>query len=896
MIDEALTFAPVDLVLRDGETVRVRPVQPDDEPRLVAFLEGLPAEARAFRFFSGGLSMRRAARYAMSQLDAGGFGLVAVAGEPSVVVAHAMWSRPTYGAAEVAFAVAGDWQGRGLATLLLAHLAAEARVRGIETFTAIVLPDNHRMIAVLRESGFPVVVRTEPGQLVVTMPTETDGEAHRRFEQRDRDAAIAAVRHLLAPRSIALVGASARAGSVGAALLVNLRGGRRPLHLVGRRGGEIDGTPVFASIGDVPGPVDLAVIALPAAHVVEAARACGRAGVRTVLVVASGFEDADGARRRDELVGVCRDFGMRLVGPNTIGVLSTASGGAFDATFARTAPSRGSVGLLAQSGGLLVSALEQGRAHGVGLSAAVSIGDRADISSNDLLQWWEQDPATRVIALYLESFGNPRSFARIARRVSRVKPIVAVKAGRSAAGAHAAASHTGSLVAESDRTTDALFRHAGIVRTDTFRELLDVAALLASQPLPEGRRVGIVTNAGGPAILCADACDAAGLRVAELGRGTRTALARLLPPAAAVDGPVDMLGDATPARFSDVVRTVAEDPALDALIVICAPTFAAPPDAVAAAIEDAAAAAARRIPVIAVVLAERPAGAAPTGIPVVAFPEDAARALGHAADYAAWRRAPHEPAPRPSDLDPDAAAAVLAEALGSGREWLSGEELGRLADAYGLPRTPARVVAGPEEAVAVAAELGGPVAVKGLSATLVHKTDSGAARLGLAGAGEVRAGARDVCQAVAAAGHHLDGLLVQQMAPPGTELLIGVTQDPALGAVVACAAGGVTAQLIDDVAVRLAPLETGDADEMLRSLRLFRVLAGYRGAPGADLRAVADVLQRLAAMAAAHPEIREVDANPVLAHPDGAVIVDLRVRIAPAVRRPWAPSVQESTR
>ena len=328
-----------------------------------------------------------------------------------------------------------------------------------------------------------------------------------------------------------------------------------------------------------------------------------------------------------------------------------------------------------------------------------------------------------------------------------------MKAGTSAAGAQAAASHTGSLVAESDRTTDALFRHAGIIRTDTFRELLDVAALLASQPLPEGRRVGIVTNAGGPAILCADACDARA-------SGSPSSRRRPAAPSKACSRPrrpsaIPSTCSATPPPTGSPTwcGRSAEDPALDALIVICAPTFAAPPDAVVAAIEDAAAAAARRIPVLAVVLAERPGSAAAARVPVVAFPEDAARALGRAADYAAWRRAPHAPAALPSGIDPDAAAAVLAEALGSGREWLSGEELARLADAYGLPRAPARVVAGPDEAVAAAAELGGPVAVKGLSATLVHKTDAGAVRLGLAGAAEVRAGAREVCAAVAAAGH-----------------------------------------------------------------------------------------------------------------------------------------------
>jgi acyl-CoA synthetase (NDP forming)/GNAT superfamily N-acetyltransferase len=883
----------VDVVLRHGDTVRVRPLRRDDEAALVDFLEDLSDESRAFRFFSGGLSMRHAAHDAMAQALGGGYGLVAVAGEPPAIVAHAMFSPTADDAAEVAVAVADEWHGRGVATLLLAHLAAEARARGLDTFTAVVLPDNHRMIEVFRESGFAVRVRSEPHQLAVEMPTAATEDARSRFEHRDRIAAVAAVRHLLAPRSVALIGATARPGSVGAALLRNLRGSHAgPLYLIGRRAGEIAGMRVHASIADVPDTVDLAVLAVPADAVLGAARACGRAGVRTLVVVASGFEDDGGARRRAALLSVCRDFGMRLVGPNTIGVLSTASGAELNATFARTAPERGAVGLLAQSGGLLVSALEQGRSHGVGLSAAVSIGDRADISSNDLLQWWEQDPATRVIALYLESFGNPRTFAQIARRVALVKPIVAVKAGTSAAGASAAASHTGSLVAESGRATEALFGHAGIIRTDSFRELLDVAALLESQPLPLGRRVGIVTNAGGPAILCADACDAAGLALPSLAAGTRRALRAVLSDAAAVRNPVDILGDAPPARFAAAVAAVAADPGIDALIVICAPTFAVEPHDAVQALEEAAAQLPRPIPVVVVLLADRSPSAATAAVPVMSFPEDAARALGRAADHADWRRRPHSPAPAPAGIDADAAAAVLAEALGAGREWLGGEHLERLARAYSLPLAEAQLVAGAADAVRAAAVIGVPVAIKAVAPGLVHKTDAGAVRVDLTGDDEVRAAAEAVSAAVAGAGHELEALLVQRMAPVGTELLVGVAHDPAFGPVVACAAGGVLAELLDDVAVRIAPLDAGDADGMLRSLRVHRLLAGFRGAPPADVAAVADVIARLAALAAAHPEVREVDANPVIAGPDGAVIVDLRVRVAPAARRPWAPSLQ----
>ncbi len=433
-----------DAVLADGTTVRIRPVHTQDEPELGAMLDGLSQHSRLLRFFTGGANLREAAALAATAP-----GVVALAGDPEHVVGHALYVRDRPGSAEVAFEVAQSWHGRGVGTVLLGAVAQRAAAEGIDTLTAIVMPENHAMIDVFRHSGFPVSVHASPGELQVELGTTVGPDALRRFGERERVGAVAAIEHFMAPASIAIVGASARPGSVGAAVVANLRASfDGPLHLVGR--GQ--------SVRDVPGPVELAVVAVPAAAVERVARDCAAKHVQALLVLSAGFEDAAGRERRERLAAFCRSAGMRLIGPNCLGV----AGSHLNATFARSRPQPGSVALVSQSGGIAIAALEQGHDHGVGLSAFASIGDRADVSSNDVIQWCEADDTTAVIALYLESFGNPRRFSRIARRVSRTKPIVAVKAGRSAAGRRAAGSHTGALVAASDATVDALFAQAGV--------------------------------------------------------------------------------------------------------------------------------------------------------------------------------------------------------------------------------------------------------------------------------------------------------------------------------------------------------------------------------------------------------------------------------------------------
>lgn len=661
-----------DIALRDGSTVHVRPTAPSDVERLAAFLDDLSPQARWFRFLGGGVNAGRAAR----GLIENGVGLVATAGRDGPIIAHACHVPETTDRAEVAFAVADAWQGHGIATLLLAELAELADAAGIKTLTALVHPTNRRMLEVFRDSGFAIEVNSEPGELHVRMPARLGEEGRARFEERDCVAAVAAVRHVLQPSSVAIVGASQRPESVGGAILASVlaAGFSGPVYPVNRHGGEIADLPAYTSMTEIPGGVELAVIAVAAPTVLDIARDCAAHGVHALVVLSAGFGEvgAEGPSRQNELLRICRDSGMRLVGPNCLGVLNTDPAIRLDATFSPGCPPAGPIAFASQSGAY--GTLELATRRGLGLSSFVSMGDKADLSGNDFLRYWEQDERTDVVLLYLESLGNPRRFGQIARRLTPVKPVVAVKSGRSLAGRRAVSSHTGALLKASEATVDALFEHAGVIRVETLDEQLDVAALLAQAPLPPGERVAIVTNAGGPAITCADACAAAGLRVEPLGETTRARLAPILPAAAALANPIDMLAAAPADDFRRTIEVVAADPDVDAVIAIFIPPL---PGRRSAPVLDAIRAGARAVdvPVAAVVMAPgEPDGAARVpgqiAVPVFAMPEQAARALGHVAAHARRARAPAELAQPPPDIDADAAAAVIAEALADGPGWL----------------------------------------------------------------------------------------------------------------------------------------------------------------------------------------------------------------------------------
>lgn len=883
-----------DVVLRDGSTVHIRVMRPEDEAGLCALLTSLSEESRWLRFYCQQNSASLAAEAHREASLAQAFGLIASSGDDERVVGHAFYVAYEEQRAEVAFTIANDFQGRGLGTILLGQLAEVAAANGIKVFEAEVVAANHAMLRVFRASGFPIEVSANAGQLHVVFPTSFTDEARKQFERRDSIASVNALKLFFEPRAVAVIGASRQRGTIGGEIFHNLLnfGFKGPVYPINPSAAEIENVQAYASVEDIPGPVDLAVIVVPAAKVVEVATACARKGVKALVVISAGFSETgkEGKARQAELMNVCRGAGMRLIGPNCMGIANTNPEVLLDATFAPGIPPRGTVGFSSQSGALGLAIMEFAGALGLGISTFVSVGNKADISGNDLLRYWEADDDTEVILLYLESFGNPKKFSEIARRVGRKKPIAVVKSGRSTAGARATSSHTGALIAASDVTVDALFRQAGVVRTDTLAELFDVASLLANQPLPEGRRVAIITNAGGPAILCADACEARELDVPVLSESSQARLRAFLPAGASVGNPVDMIASAPAEHYRKAIEIVGADDNVDSLIVIFTPPLVTRADDVAEAIVEATRQIDKRKPLLSVFLSAQaaPAKLRASGvrIPSYSFPETAAIALARATRYRQWRER-HETYPaRFADIRADEAAAIVAAALVRGEGWLTPDEVAALCSCYGLPLIEQRIVANAEEAGAAADQFGSEVALKAIAADLVHKTEAGGVRLHLNGADGVRAAVREMSEVLSSRGHAASGFVVQRMAQRGVEMLVGVVHDPQFGPVVACGAGGVQVELLKDVSVRITPLSKEDASDMIRELKTYPLLTGFRGSVPADVAALEDGLLRVSAMVEDIPQIAELDCNPFVVQATGATILDARIRVSTIAPRP----------
>ena len=737
------------------------------------------------------------------------------------------------------------------------------------------------MLRVFSEAGFTVSRTLSGGVVEVAFPIAATAGYAARVAARDHTAVSVSLRPFFEPRSVAVFGASPRRGTIGGELFRNILAGdfSGAVYPINRNGDSVGGVRGHASIADVPEAVDLAVVCVPATAVLEAAESALRQGVRALIVISAGFAEvgAEGSERQSRLLALVRAHGARLIGPNCLGVASAAT--RLNATFASRQAPVGNIGFSSQSGALGLALLEAAESRGLGLSAFVSIGNKADVSSNDLLEWWEDDPDTEVVLLYVESFGNPRKFAELARRVARSKPILAVKSGRTASGARAASSHTAAL-AGSEAAVDALFRQAGVIRAGSLEELVDVAALLSSQPAPRGRGVAVLTNAGGLGIMCADACEAAGLTLPPLGDETRTRLEDLLPAEASAANPVDMLGSATAASYEAALPLVLDDPGVDAVIVLFVPAVSATADEVAAAVVRARSG---DKPVLAVVMSAEgiPASlrAAPRAAAAFVYPESAARALGRAAERADWLRRPLGAVPE-LDVDRAAAAAVIDRALADRDEaWLEPADTRALLLAYGIPLVGEAVASSHAEAIRAADAFGYPVVVKTAEAG-AHKTESGGIALDLEDAAAVRASVERIGVPV----------IVQPMLRGGAELLAGLVQDPVFGPLVAFGPGGVFAELIGDAAFRIAPLTDVDAEELVLGGKAGRLVRGFRGAPPADVAALVELACRLSRLGEDHPAVAELDLNPVLALPDRCVAVDARVR----VRRPAAAARTKS--
>jgi len=885
MTRTASPAAPVDVILRDGSTLRLHPPTAADTGALVEFFAQLSARSRYLRFHGA----RRVGRDLVETFvdpDWATIGAL-VGAQGGRIVALASYARlRDPAAAEVAFAVADELQGRGVGTRLLERLAERAAAVGIERFVAEVLADNSAMLAVFRDAGFEVTRRLEGGEVEVQFPIASTETFHAHVEQRDHVAVAASLQPFFAPMSVAVIGASRRRGSIGGELFRNMLAADfvGTAYPVNRSGEPVAGVRAATSIADLPEVVDLAVICLPAAQVLDAAEAGLAAGVRALCVISSGFAEigGEGAVRQELLLARVRSYGGRMIGPNCLGISVPAIG--LNATFAPRQLPAGRVAFSSQSGALGLALLEKAAERNLGFSAFVSIGNKADVSSNDLLEWWEEDEQTNLVLLYLESFGNPRKFGRLAGRVARRKPILALKAGRTSAGARAASSHTAAL-AGSEAAVEALFRQAGVLRAGTLEELVDAATLLTNQPLPRGPRVGVLTNAGGLGILCADACEAAGLSLPELGAETRAALAQLLPAEGSVANPVDLLGSASAASYEAALPHLLRDRGIDAVIALFVPPVVAGADEVAAAIRRAVEAETPvDRPVLAVVVSAEgtPPALRDKSSPVAAFPypESAAHALALAARRAEWLRRPAGTTPALEGIDLARAREIVEAALDRSEDvWLEPASVRKLLDAFGIPLVAERLAATVDEAVAAAGELGYPVVVKTAVAG-AHKTESGGVALALASVDEVRE-----------AGERIGPpLLVQPMIGGGIELLAGIVHDPVFGPLVAFGPGGVLAELIGEAGFRIAPLTDIDAEELARGGKAGLLVRGFRGRAPADTGAITELLHRLSRLALQLPEVSELDLNPVLALASGCVAVDARLRL----RKPAPPGQTKS--
>ena len=856
----------------------MRPAELRDRQALLRVFERSSDRSIYYRFFSlsrGAIADNVDRLLGSAQCDA--HALVATIGDLVVGVAQFEVMNPTM--AEFAVMVDDDDQHEGIGTLLLEHLASRARSEGIRWFVADVLAENAAMMGVVRALGFAAAWERDGSVSRVTLDLEPTPLTVEMIDSRERSADVASMGAILAPRSIVVIGAGTKSMAVGHEVLRNIMtaGFTGEVYAVNPKHTTVLGVPCFASVAELPIAPDLAVVAVPAAHVLEVVRSCGERGIRAILLLTAGFGEtgATGRALQDQLLATVRSLGMRLVGPNCVGVVNTDPAVSLNATFASMPMEPGGLAVASQSGALGIAVLEAARDCGLGISQFISVGNKADVSGNDLLLAWEQDPQTSVIALYLESFGNARKFAHIARRVSKSKPIIAIKAGRSPAGQRAGMSHTAAAAA-SDDVVDALFAQAGVIRVDRMDEMLDVARVLVDQPLPAGANVAIIGNSGGPEILAADAAQSAGLNVVILSEATRAALLQAVPKAASTANPTDLGAAAQPDEVGEALRVLLAADEVDAVLAVFTETLVADPDAVMATVATAAGGATK--PVVATRVGVRsyslPIPDSAGTVPVFTFPEPAAAALGYAYRYAQMRRAPLGAIERPR-TSVNSARELITRRLAQGVSWLGAEDVEELLRGFSISMCAQRVVSNAEDALRAAASLGYPVVAK-VAGGVVHKTDVGGVRLGIGNDAALVAAVRDL-QAIAG-----PGILIQPMIDSGTELIGGVVQDPQFGPVIMFGVGGVLSDLIADRQFRLAPLSADDADAMIAGLRTAPLLDGYRGRPVVSRPGLRHLLLGLSALAQQIPEVAELDLNPIVCQGEQLIAVDAKVRIAPA--------------
>jgi len=887
-----------EVLLKDGSSILLRPIRREDTECWLTFIHRLSRRTLYLRFLSVPPEMGQEDAVRFCTVDyTNTFAFVAevLKEQRKEIVAIGRYYRlPNKHSAEVAFAIEDAYQRKGIGTALMEWLADVARENGITIFEADVLGENEQMMTAFRDYGFHITNELEAGVYHITFPITRTRRVVWKEEERERISTLASLRSILYPRSIAVIGASREPGTIGQLIFQSImqKGFSGVAYPVNPNADAVMSVKAYPSILDVPGDVDLAVIIVPAKLVAKVAEECGRKGVRAVVVISDGFKERgpEGAARERELRDITLGHGMRLVGPNCMGVINTSPEVKLDATFSPVYPPRGNVAFLSQSGAMGLVILEYANNLNMGISTFVSVGNRADISSNDLLQYWEQDPATKVLLLYLESFGNPRKFSRIARRVSATKPILAVKGGSTPAGSRAASSHTGAL-ATSDVVSDALFRQAGIIRVNSVEELFDIATLLSNQPVPKGKRLAIVTNGGGLGIIAAEGCAHHGVVLPERSRETIDGLRSIVKRDIGLNNPLDLTAGATAEEFEGVLKMLANDRDNDAVLTIFIPPTVVDPKAMESAI--------RRVipvfqrcgkPLLVCFMGQRgiygKLGSGSKFVPCYLFPEAAVSALAKAAEYRELATKPKGIIPKIRGIKRARAQRIVEMSMTRSTQrplWLSAKEISELLECYGIRAVETLAAETAAKAAALASGIGFPVVVKLNSATIVHKTDVGGVTLDLKSENEVERAFNDIKARLAeiGRGHEMEGVTVQRMVKGGMEAIVGVTQDPSFGPLIMFGLGGIYAELFKDVALRLHPLTDLDARELISSIKMAKLFEGFRGSAPSDTQALENLLLRLSALVEDIPEIAELDLNPVKVMPqgEGYWVVDARIMV-----------------
>lgn len=864
-------------LLADGRVVWIRVVAPGDEAAVIDLHRRLSDRDKYLRFFGPVRAGWEAIAQRITRPADGTHAALGAYLDGSLIgVANfEVLGEPT--TAEIALVVDGRAQAHGVGTLLLEHLASMGRQRGLRRFVAEVLAENSRMMRVFVDAGLRYRVSATGPERHVEISLEEGEEFLDAVGERERVADVASLTAVLRPGSIVVVGAGRRVDSVGHAVLRNLRdsGYTGILSAVNPHADEVAGVRCWPSVTAMPGSTDLAVVCVPAAGVPDAVEECGRRGVRAVVVISAGLT---GSELGSRLLDAVRRHGMRLVGPNCIGVANTDPAVGMNATFVRGEVPAGNVGVVTQSGGVGIALLELLRQLGLGVSTFVSTGDKYDLSGNDLLRWWQRDPTTDLAVLYLESFGNPRKFGRVARALARTKPVLAVRSANSDVAQRAAASHT-AAAATPAVTRDALFEQSGVIAVDTVSELIDVVAALSWQPLPVGNRVAVLSNAGGAGVLAADACVRSGLELPALTEQTRRALARLLPAQASLDNPIDTTAAVDATTFGACLAVVLADDAVDAVIAAGVPTALGDPIHSVAQQTGLAGKP---------VLVARPGqlasvsslAATPATLVSYADPASAAAALGRMAQYAAWRRAPMGMTRRLTDVDVESARALVGDHLTAAPSggWLDPGATWELLGHFGLPAVRSVVARSVEDAVTAAGALGWPVALKVIAEGVLHKSSAGGVALHVRDAPELRAAMDHFRQVF---GPAVRGVQIQPMVERGRELIVGISADEVFGPLVVFGLGGTDTDLIADRTARLSPLSDVDAERLVRGLRASPALFDPDAANPLPTDGLIDILLRVSQLADQVPEVVELDLNPVVVTSRTCVVLDARVRLQP---------------